>query len=238
MKTNPQLALGIGIRESASFSNFVVGGNRQALEEIRRSATGEGEQFIYLWGSEQTGKTHLLQAACQEADRSLRTAAYIPLELFDEISPEMLADLDSLDLVCLDNVDSVAGDSAWEEALFHLFNQLRAKGVALMVTAASSPAATGWELPDLASRMSWGISYQIQALNDNEKAQALLTEANSRGISMSEDTARYILRHTSRNMADLQLLLDRLDKASLQAQRRLTTPFVKAFLEGLSGENG
>jgi DnaA family protein len=236
LRTNPQLALGIGIRESASFSNFIPGGNGQTLEQVRRAATGEGEQFIYLWGSEHTGKTHLLQAACQEADQHMRTAVYIPLELFDEVSPEMLADLDSLDLVCLDNVDSIAGNSAWEEALFHLFNQLRAKGVSLMVTAAGSPAAIDWKLPDLASRMSWGISYQIQPLNDDEKAQALVAEADSRGISMSEDTARYILRRTSRNLSDLQQLLDQLDRASLQAQRRITTPFVKAYLEGSPGE--
>ncbi|OOZ34760.1 DnaA regulatory inactivator Hda [Solemya velesiana gill symbiont] len=228
---NRQLALGISLRESASLENFVPGGNVQVISHLRHCTDGSGEQFLYIWGPEGSGKSHLLQAACQYADKLGKAAAYIPLGQAEMFEPEILADLDFMNLVCLDDVESVAGNKAWESALFHLFNRLRDQGVSLITTAGQAPLNLDVDLPDLRSRLSWGLSYQLRPLRDDEKIQALIDGANRRGLTMSWDTGNYILRHVPRDMASLQRLIEHLDKGSLEAQRRLTIPFVKSLLE-------
>ena len=44
------------------------------------------------------------------------------------------------------------------------------------------------------------------------------------------DVARFLLNRSSRDMKTLIATLDRLDQASISAQRRLTIPFVKETL--------
>ncbi|MES9898870.1 MAG: DnaA regulatory inactivator Hda [Sedimenticola sp.] len=225
-----QLALGITLRKHADLETFVAGGNHQAVSDLTTCARGKGEPFVYLWGGEGVGKSHLLQAACQLADEEQRSAAYIPLQQASEFHPDILSGLDSLQLICLDDIQQVAGSADWEQAIFHLFNRLRDRDASLLVSATQSPSALPLRLPDLASRMNWGLCYQLQPLSDEEKQLALTSGAARRGLEMSNDTAAYILRHTPRDMESLQNLLDRLDHASLEAQRRLTTPFVRSFL--------
>lgn len=225
-----QLALGVTLREHTNLETFIAGDNRQAVSDLTVCAEGRGEPFLYLWGGEAVGKSHLLQAACQLADQAGRGAVYIPLSQAAEFDPAILNGLDSLQLVCLDDIQQVAGDAAWEQAIFHLFNRLRDQGATLLVAASQSPSSLPFQLPDLGSRMNWGLCYQLLPLNDREKQFALISGAARRGLEMSEETAGYILRHTSRNMGALRDLLERLDQASLEAQRRLTTPFVRTFL--------
>lgn len=234
--TPRQLALGISLRDSASLETFTPGGNTQAIAHLSDCARGSGEPFLYLWGGGGTGKSHLLQAACQLADSAERAAVYIPLEQAGAFTPEILADLENLDLVCLDDVHLIAGKKEWEQALFHLFNRLRDKGNSLIVSAEQSPHHLPLELPDLRSRLGWGLSYQLYPLDDEQKIQALVDGAGRRGLGMSDEAARYILRHASRDMATLQKLLDQLDRASLEAQRRLTIPFIKSHLEDFSAK--
>jgi DnaA family protein len=64
-------------------------------------------------------------------------------------------------------------------------------------------------------------------LNDAEKAQALRLRARARGMEMPEAVASHLLQRHARDMAALFVLLERLDRASLAAQRRLTVPFVR-----------
>ncbi len=226
----PQLPLGIVLRESASLETFLPGENSQILADIQAAVERRGEQFLYLWGTVDSGKSHLLQAACRLASERKMTVSYIPLREAAGFTPEILSDLDHLDLVCLDDLQTIVGQPKWEQALFHLFNQLRDHDSSLLVSADRSPAQLPVQLADLDSRLSWGISYQLQPLSDRHKMEAMVLYASRRGLSLPDTTANYILRHTARDMASLLETLDRLDRASLAAQRKLTIPFVRAQL--------
>ncbi len=226
-----QLPLGIRLHPDIRFSRFVPGRNTQALSSLQSAVSGHEHSFIFLWGAKGTGKSHLLQAACHQADTLELQAAYIPLQQAHTFSAAILDGLEQFDLVCLDDVDAVAGQSAWEQALFHLFNRLRDSGARLLVTARCSPAALGVTLPDLASRLGWGLSYRLHPLSEEETIEALRQSAAERGLQLPAESAHYLLKHCPRDMGSLLDILDRLDRASLAAQRRLTIPFVRAQLE-------
>lgn len=221
-----QLPLRIGLRDSATFDNFLPASNAQALHALQQ----QSEPFIYLWGSEGSGKSHLLQAACHAVTEAGGSAVYLPLGELSAMSPELFDGMEQMQLVCIDEVDSIVGSTAWEQALFHLYNRLRDSGNRLVVAGQASPTALGLGLPDLVSRLGWGPVYQLHLLTDEEKAQALRLRAAQRGMEMPAEVANYLLSRAPRDMQALFALLDELDEISLAAQRKLTIPFVREII--------
>ncbi len=225
-----QLPLGLQLKASARFSNFVAGPNAELIGQLRQAARAPGETFFFCWGSAGSGRTHLLQACCHQAASDGRTVAYVSLRDTVGLSPALLDGWEQFDLVCVDDVDAIAGDPDWEEALFHLYNRMRESGSTLIVSASAAPAQLRIGLPDLLSRLGAGVVYQLKALDDSQRMQALQLRARQRGCEMPDETASYLLRRLPRDMPALFDLLDHLDQASLAAQRKLTVPFVKSVL--------
>lgn len=230
MDLHPQLTLAVTAPEDARFSNFYVGPNQQLVSSLQSQWTTKGSPFIYLWGPEGSGRSHLLQAACHYAQSLGHQSMYLALQEFCHLPPEVIEGVGSLPLVALDNVDQVPPGSDWEESLFHLFNTLQDQQGHLLVSASVPPSQLPTELADLKSRLSSGVVFQLQTLSDDEKAAALILQAEDRGMQLSEDVARYLLGRGPRDMAGLIQLLNSLDEASLRAQRRLTIPFLREEL--------
>jgi DnaA family protein len=225
-----QLPLQIGLRPPATLEGFVPGDNAQALAGVRACALGQGEPLLFLAGAAGSGKTHLLAGACDLASRAGRRGAYLPLGAAGGLAPGLLADLDRLDLVCLDDLDGIAGDRTWEEAVFGLFNGLRDHGGRLIVAAAGRPGDLPLALPDLRSRLGWGLTLVLQPLRDDQLCAALEAAAAARGLRLGDGVARHLVERLPRALPELVRVLDRLDQASLAAQRPLTLPFVRAVL--------
>jgi DnaA family protein len=228
-----QLPLGVRLRDDATFANYYPGANAAALGYVERlceADAGWTESLMYLWGGEGVGRSHLLQAACLRVEQRSEQAVYLPLAEVVEYGPALLDNLEQCELVCLDDLDAVAGRSDWEEALFHLFNRLRDSGRRLLVAASKSPRELAIRLPDLQSRMTLALVFQLHSLSDEDKLRALQLRASRRGLHMSDEVGRFILTRGERSMSALFELLERLDQASLQAQRKLTVPFLKETL--------
>ncbi|HET8791970.1 MAG TPA: DnaA regulatory inactivator Hda [Modicisalibacter sp.] len=231
MSTGPaQLPLGVGLRDDATFGNFLPAGNAAPLAALQHQFDDDGEAFIYLWGGEGSGRSHRLQAACHEASARDRRALYLPLNELGHFPPHVLEDIERLDLVVIDDLDAVVGRKRWEEALFHAFNRLRDADKRLVIAAGAAPRQLAIELADLASRLSWGMTFHIERLDDEGRFGALQLRAHARGMQLPDDVTRYILHRGPRRLADLFDTLERLDRASLSAQRKLTIPFVKQSL--------
>ncbi len=226
-----QLALELQLRASARFSSYVAGPNAELLRQVQSLAQGEGESFVLCWGASGSGKTHLLQACCHAATEHGHTVAYLSLKDVDTMPPGILEGWEQFELVCLDDMEQIAGRPDWEEAVFHLYNRVREQGGRLLVSAARAPAQLGVELADLQSRLSWGVVYPIHALDDTQRCKAMQLRARQKGCDLPDETAAYLLRRLPRELPVLFDTLDRLDEASLEAQRKLTVPFVKSVLE-------
>lgn len=92
------------------------------------------------------------------------------------------------------------------------------------------PASLSLQLPDLKSRLTNGLVLKVEELSDLDKVSTLIKIANKRGFALPESVARYLINHSERGMHNLMAAMDKLDKASLMAHRKLTIPFVKEVL--------
>lgn len=220
-----QLLLDMRLNEHFSFDEFVVGGNSQLLQHLRHlPPQSDHFELIYIWGATTVGKSHLAQACCQVIGRQ---GIYLPCDLLLNADVSLLQGLENMDLICLDNVQLCMGHSAWEEALFHLYNRCQQQNTLLVVTSDVPPAELKTVLPDLKSRLSHGLIYQLHSLNDEEKLEALQAKAKLRGITLGDEVGRFILSRGPREMGKLMAILDQLDQATLIQKRKLTIPFVK-----------
>jgi DnaA-homolog protein len=224
-----QLPLGVQLRPASTFASFVAGENAAVLAAIERRTLAAGGAPLWLWGGPGSGRTHLLQAACARAAAAGRSSGYLPLaERW--IAADQLAGLDALDLLCLDDLAAVAGQAAWESALFRLLVAAAECGSALLVAASSAPAAVPFALPDLASRLRASEVWQLQPLPACAQGAALTERAKLLGLELPDETREYLQRRLPREFATLCSVLDTLDHAALAAQRRLTVPFVRELL--------
>jgi DnaA-homolog protein len=225
-----QLPLGVQLGVSLRFDTFVPGANAAAVEALRRLADSRSSAPVWAYGPPGSGRSHLLQAVCAEAGRAGRPAAYLPLAQLRADGPHLLDGFEQLALVALDDLDAVAGDPAFEAALFTLYNGLAEQRASLAIAAAGSPAATAVRLPDLASRLRACEVHRLEPLAEFLQPDALRRRAERRGLELPDETLAFLTRRAPRDFATLCRMLDALDTESLAAQRRLTVPFVRDWL--------
>jgi DnaA family protein len=226
-----QLPLQFEFRANQTFDDFFPGSNQEIIDHLKNCVAGIGEPFIFLWGKPGQGKSHLLQACCQQAQSQNLRSFYFDLAAEKLPDPSMLYGLDACDLVCLDNIESLAGNSTWEQAFFNFFNQHRDQAHQLILTAFCSPLALNIQLPDLKTRLNWGLTLKIKALSDDDRIAALILKADQLGFEISPQTGRFLVSHYDRKPESLWTLLEKLNLESLAAKRKLTLPFLKQILE-------
>ncbi len=223
-----QLPLEVRLGDHAVFESFYPAGNEALVQALRDVAGVRRQATLWLWGAVGTGRSHLLQATVARADQLGSSTAYLPLARAAGLPVAALEGLETRDVVCLDDLHEVAGDVAWERALFVLWEGLRQRGARLVVAADRAATRVRFGLPDLASRLAAGATYRVRPLDDEQRLRALQQRAAWRGLNLPEDTARYLLTRLDRSPERLFRYLDELDRASLAARKSLTIPFVKS----------
>lgn len=225
-----QLTLPIRLRDDATLANFYFANNELLLSALPKFIQRESEPYLYLWGYASVGRSHLLQACCHEANQQGLTTAYIPLADIQFLNPSIFDELEKVNLVCIDDVDGIAGQKNWEESLFHLFNRIIANNNRLLIAASTVPKELNITLRDLTSRLNSGLIFQIHELSDQDRLLALQFRAKLRGLELTDEVGQFLLHRVERNLAFLFHTLEKLDQASLAKQRKLTIPFVKQTL--------
>src|SRR5690606_11766507 len=112
-----QLPLGIKLRDEATFDNYYGGPNGTlvaALQELADPARTPEERCVYLWGAAGSGRSHLLQAACHRMAEAGALAMYLPLSELMDHGAQLLDGMEEVDLLCLDDLEVLAGHAEWE----------------------------------------------------------------------------------------------------------------------------
>ncbi len=225
-----QIPLGLSLPVFKRFETFVTGDNALLVDILHKLAIKEGEQQVMLWGAQGAGKSHLLQAVCDLANQYNLLVSYVPLSHFSDMQPDIVAGLEQVDIVCIDECELIYGNDDWERALFNLINACRETETRMLFASEANPVHAQINLEDLRSRLQWGPVIHLEKLADEQKLAFLQQRAQAKGLVLDDKTAAYILQHYRRDMESLSKLLERLDHASMAAGRRLSVPFVKTVI--------
>jgi len=224
-----QMALDIGLHTTPTLDSFFAGPNSAALQHLKLWTTSQMPSPVptYLWGESGSGKSHLLRAVQAELSNAGVSVGWLDADqnerlIFDEAWTAVL-----MDDVHLYNLEQ-------QQLAFNWFvNALTPKsGSPRWVLAAGMlPPADLRLRDDLRSRLGWGHVYALQVLSDAERREVLRSEADARGLFLSDEVMSYMLSRFSRDLSSLMILLDHLDQFALETKRAMTIPLIKSMLE-------
>jgi DnaA family protein len=221
-----QLVLDLGPPPPPTFDAFVVGDNREALDAVRGLADpgrGAGARFLYLWGPASSGRSHLLRSleGALPAGAARRLDPQAPLDAFVH-APAVRTWL-------IDDCDRL--DPARQAAAWHLFDAVAAHADTALACAGAEPPGRLALMPELATRLGWGLVLQLRRLSDTDTAQALARTFAERGLSVAPDVVPWLMSHAPRDLGSLRALVDALDGYALARKRAITVPLLREFAQ-------
>ena len=237
MSLSKQLLLRFSPEKNKVFDNFLVANNRTVVDHLHNLYRNDSlkDNQTYLWGAAASGKSHLLQAICSRMTHYAKSCIYLPLQRMEPEAYRILDGLESIDLVCIDDIDLIAqAELKLETPLFNLINRLRGENGCLIMAGRSNPRHLSLQLPDLHSRLLWGSVFQLTVISDTEKPAALSLHAKLGGADLPQTTVTYLLNRYPRDMGYLTKIVNHISRVGFQCKRRLTIPFVKQVLEETS----
>ncbi|PKG81965.1 DnaA regulatory inactivator Hda [Colwellia sp. 75C3] len=232
MKQVAQLTLMVQLPDDETFTSFKSDINQSIVSQLKSYIDPQQStpHSLYLFGLSGTGKSHLMHASSTYAAQIGKSSVCLSCAELKQLPVEVLDGLEQIDLICLDDIHLIAGDKRWEQAVFDLYNRVLEQNNYLLISGDESAQQLGISLPDLVSRLTWGLTEQIKPLDDDEKVIAIQHRATQRGLFLSDEVVKFLLNRLSRDMGSLITSLDILDKASIQEQRKITIPFIKEVL--------
>ncbi|KAF3982988.1 MAG: DnaA regulatory inactivator Hda [Methylococcales symbiont of Hymedesmia sp. n. MRB-2018] len=223
-----QLPLQFEFQSNQNFNTFYLGDNIETITHLKNRFINK-EQLIYLWGKKGTGKTHLIQASSQQANKQNKSCFCFSFK--PQLPTTSILDgLEQLDLICFDNIENIAGHAEWEQAFFNFFNCHRDHNKHLLLSAHCPPKFLSIQLPDLKTRMNWGLTLKLNVLTDEQQLNALIFKANDLGFKLPLNVGQFLIAHYARDLPSIWQLLDKIEHATLAEKRKITIPFLKQIM--------
>jgi chromosomal replication initiation ATPase DnaA len=218
-----QLVLDLPFRAAMGRSDFFVSDANAAAVAGIENWRGWPLAKMVLIGPAGSGKTHLAHVFAAQSGAHLLAAHDLP-----GANPALLAEAPAL---AIEDACRIAGNTAAEEALFHLHNAAAERGAALLVTARTPPARWGLTLPDLDSRMQQSGQLTLAPPDDRLMSAVLVKLAADRQMALTPALVAYILPRIERSLAVARDVVLALDAESLAAKTRPGIRHVKAILD-------
>ena len=224
--SNPkQLTFPWNKSNKSKFDNFYF---ESSNIEAKDALLASGD--IFLYGLEKTGKTYLLQSLCNYYFNEGKTSLFMPLKEVSDLGSQITESLESLDLICIDDVDLIAGDNSWEIAIFNLINNCLLTNCRLVFCSSFNPSNIDFVLKDLMSRIKKINHIEIFPVNTNNLPKAIKYIANSRSINLGEREIDYLIRYSERSISNLINIIEKLDDLSMELKRKITVPLIKEVI--------
>ena len=218
-----QLSLLFDLKPAPSFDNFVTGRNIELVDNLKSLCSRLfGERFIYIWGNNGTGKSHLLSAMRNLSDENgVSTCFFRKNQKIKKYNNRY-----GSSLLLVDDVHLRTDNDQY--FIFDWYNELKANNGALVVAGDAPPGALTIRA-DLLTRLGWGLVYRVHELTDSQKLEAMVKYSLERGFYLPNEVINYVLRHRARDLNCLLEILEGIDYYSIETRRRVTVPLVKEF---------
>jgi DnaA regulatory inactivator Hda len=190
----------------------------------------------FIHGPAGTGKTHILHALQETLSQPGNAKAMAVHFIGEPGGADRFADLEVLvrtmasetvepSAVLVDDIHLMGEDEAAN--LWNLSNQLTRFGYPIVMSSTKTPEEIFSHNPHLQSRIKAGLVFALEPPEDNIRMMILDKMARDRNVRITPDVTHYLVTHKSRSVGELELIVEQLDRASLELKRRITVPLVK-----------
>jgi DnaA family protein len=183
-----------------------------------------------LYGSEDSGKSFLLQSTCNYYASDYNSSVYIPISEAIKHGTGFIDSLEGLDLICLDDIDLIASNKDWEVGIFNLINDCLSSNCRLIFSSCKNPSSINFELEDLRSRIKKIDHIELYPISDENLPEAIKFVSQLRSINLGNKEINYLVTYTKRNMSDLIDIISKLDQLSMELKRKITVPLIKEII--------
>jgi len=231
-KLPEQLHLNVQLDDSINLDNFIrCDSTKDFLKIISKTAENNSiSNFYLIWGDEGRGKSYVMRALHRKYLEDGKQSFHFSFKDKKVTSSEILTNLDSLEAVFIEDLQSMEISGDWEKAMFNLINECYISGTKVYLSSNIVPKDLKISLKDLSSRLSSFTAIEVPEITEEEKIQALLQSSERKGFLLDDKTIKYIISYTSRSLSDLLRLLNELDSFSLQKKKKISPSLVREMV--------
>ena len=222
------------------FSTLVEGkGNRLAASAAKSIIDQPASNYnpFFVYGSTGLGKTHLVQAIGNELLRQQPEAKVHYIHADDYVRNVMKAARNKTfddfkqryrqyDLLIIDDIQFIKGKDRTMEEFFHLYNHFHAEKKQLILTCDVPPANIRDMNKLLQSRLSWGLSLELEPPEFEARVAILQKKAEIAGVPLSRQAAEFIAKHVRSNVRELEGAFKRVEARSRFQNKRIDVPLI------------
>jgi chromosomal replication initiator protein len=239
--SDPAVAGGTSLNRRYTFDTFVIGAsNRFAHAAALAIAEAPARAYnpLFIWGESGLGKTHLLHAAGNYAQRLFpgMRVKYVSTEEFTNDFINSLRDdrkvafkrsYRDVDVLLVDDIQFIEGKEGIQEEFFHTFNTLHNANKQIVISSDRPPKQLATLEDRLRTRFEWGLITDVQPPELETRIAILRKKAQMERLAVPDDVLELIASSIERNIRELEGALIRVTAfASLNK-----TPIDKALAE-------
>lgn len=215
-----QLIFDFAERGYPGFDKFLGTENAELVYVLQH----KHDPFIYVWGEEGAGKSHLLRAWVAQALDAGEKAVYI-----DAAATPLTEAAFEAEYLAIDQIEKLGNEE--QALLFAVFNRFRNSGKGFLLLSSEHTPQQLVIREDLRTRMAYCLVYEVKPLTDQEKIDALVSMAAARQVTIDPEIFEYLLNHWRRDMDSLMQMLDTLDNYAVTMGKRITLPLLRQLLK-------
>jgi chromosomal replication initiator protein len=241
---NPSIAgepTAVNLNRRYTFDTFVIGAsNRFAHAATLAIAEAPARAYnpLFIWGESGLGKTHLLHAAGNYAQRLFpgMRVKYVSTEEFtndfinslrDDRKASFKRSYRDIDVLLVDDIQFIEGKEGIQEEFFHTFNTLHNANKQIVISSDRPPKQLATLEDRLRTRFEWGLITDVQPPELETRIAILRKKAQMDRLDVPDEVLELIASSIERNIRELEGALIRVTAfASLNK-----TPIDKSLAE-------
>ena len=232
------------LNPSYTFTNFVTANsNRYAYNLALQAANKLPDHYnpLYIFSKLGLGKTHLLNAIGLHLLSSNPSINLMYLSIYrfstgfslakkNRKLSEFRKNYRNLDLIILDDIHLISGRKKSQEELIFLFNLFYESRKQIVVAGKKPPTQISKLLPQLRSRLEWGILSEIHPPSQKTKMKIIEKKTKEQNLHIPDDVI-FFLANTTNDIKILTQYIVSLQTYSSLYQREIDISIVKSVIK-------
>jgi chromosomal replication initiator protein len=250
--TSADEASGTSLNRRYTFETFIIGAsNRFAHAAALAIAEAPARAYnpLFIWGESGLGKTHLLHAAGNYAQRLFpgMRVKYVSTEEFTNDFINSLRDdrkvafkrsYRDIDVLLVDDIQFIEGKEGIQEEFFHTFNTLHNANKQIVISSDRPPKQLATLEDRLRTRFEWGLITDVQPPELETRIAILRKKAQMERLAVPDDVLELIASSIERNIRELEGALIRVTAFASLNKTPIDTALAEIVLRDLIADAG